>query len=150
MTTGPLLYDDDPMPLHTGTPRRRHALLLGIGAATVAVAVLMVVLLRVMSGSATDRAEQVGGVFVAALSQGDTETAYALLCPSERSRLQPGDLAGAYLHEGTPQVTGSRDGGGGQTARLVDVRWGTGATATTTALVVVPQDGAKVCGTQPG
>jgi hypothetical protein len=110
----------------------------------------MVVLLRVLSGSAADRAEEVGGVFVAALSQGDTETAYQLLCSSERARLQPADLAGAYLHQGTPQVIGSRDAGGGQTARLVDVRWGTGATATSTELVVVPDNGSQVCGTRTG
>jgi hypothetical protein len=150
MSTGPFLYDDDPAPLHTGTPRSRNGLLLAIGGAVVLVAVLMAVLLPLVTGSAGKQAEEVAGVFAAALSQGDTETAYQLLCDDERARLQPGDLAGAYLHEGTPHVTGSRDGGGAQTSRVVDVRWGEGAGATTTELVVVPEGGTKVCGTRAG
>jgi hypothetical protein len=150
MSSGEYLYDDDPAPLHTGTPRSRNGLMLAIGAAIVLVAVLMAALLPLVSGSAEDQAEEVAGVFTAALAQGDTETAYALLCDDQRSRLQPGDLAAAYLQAGTPHVTGSRDGDGPDTSRLVDVRWGEGATATTTELVVVPEGGTKVCGTRTG
>jgi hypothetical protein len=146
--SGPFLYDDDPAPLHTGPGRNRNRLLLAIGAGTVLVAVLMVVLLPLVTGSARQQSEEVAGVFTAALSAGDTETAYGLLCDDERARLQPGDLAGAYLHDGTPHVTGSREDGGARTARLVDVRWGSGATATTSELVVVPEGGTKVCGTR--
>jgi hypothetical protein len=148
--SGDYLYDDDPAPLHTGTPRSRQGLLVALGLGTVLVAVVMVLLLPLVSGSAGDQAEEVGRVFTAALAQGDTETAYGLLCDTERARLQPGDLAGAYLHEGTPHVTGSRDGGGAQTHRLVDVRWGEGAGATATDLVVVPEGGTKVCGSRTG
>jgi hypothetical protein len=147
MSSGPFLYDDDPAPLHTGTPRSRNGLLLAIGGAVVLVAVLMAVLLPVITGSADEQAEEVAGVFVAALSQGDTETAYQLLCDDERARLQPEDLAGAYLQEGVPEVTGSRVGAGDAPTRLVDVRWGGGASATTSEIVVVPEGGTKVCGT---
>jgi hypothetical protein len=150
MTGGPYLYDDDPEPLHTGAPRRRTGLLLGVFGGTAVLAVLMVVALPLVKGSAQDQAREAAGVFVAALQHGDTETAYQLLCDDERARLQPGDLAGAYLHEGTPHVTGSRDGDGPDTSRLVDVRWGEGTTATTTELVVVPEGGTKVCGTRTG
>jgi hypothetical protein len=145
--SGDYLYDDDPAPLHTGTPRNRNGLLLAIGGGTVLVAVLMAVLLPLVTGSAGQQAEEVAGVFTAALSQGDTETAYQLLCDDERARLQPGDLAGAYLQEGTPEVTGSREGTGAEPTRLVDVRWGSGADATTTEILVVPEGGTKVCGT---
>jgi hypothetical protein len=147
---GDYLYDDDPMPLHTGTPRPRRGLLVAILGGTVLVAVLMAVLMPLVTGSASEQAEEVARVFTAALSQGDTETAYGLICDDERARLQPADLAGAYLHEGTPHVTGSRDGDGAATSRLVDVRWGEGATATTSELVVVPEGGTKVCGTRSG
>ncbi|SDY09100.1 hypothetical protein SAMN05661080_02292 [Modestobacter sp. DSM 44400] len=148
MSSGDYLYDDDPAPLHTGTPRNRNGLLLAIGGGTVLVAVLVAVLLPVLTGSAQEQAEEVAGVFAAALSQGDTETAYQLLCDDERARLQPGDLAAAYLHDGTPEVTGSREGTGAQPTRLVDVRWGEGADATSTELTVVPEGGTKVCGTR--
>ncbi|MCU1604100.1 MAG: uncharacterized protein JWP46_565 [Modestobacter sp.] len=150
MSSGPYLYDDDPAPLHTGTPRSRNGLMLAVGGAVVLVAVLMAALLPLVTGSAEHQAEEVAGVFTSALAQGDTETAYALLCDAERGRLQPGDLAAAYLQDGAPHVTGSRDGDGPATSRLVDVRWGEGATATTTEVVVVPEGGTKVCGTRTG
>ena len=35
MTEGPFLYDDDPMPLHTGTPRNRNGTLIALLSATV-------------------------------------------------------------------------------------------------------------------
>jgi hypothetical protein len=150
MSTGPFLYDDDPMPLHTGVPRQRQGLLVALLGGTALVAVLMVVAMTMVKGSPADQAEEVAGVFAAALAAGDTETAFGLLCDDERARLEPAQLADAYLEAGTPQVTGSRDSGatGEDTARLVDVRWGEGATATTTALVVVPEGGTKICGTR--
>jgi hypothetical protein len=151
VTSGPFLYDDDPAPLHTGEPRQRQGLLLAIFGATVLVAVLMVGGILLVKGSAGDQAQEVATVFTAALSQGDVETAYALICDDERARLAPAELADAYLQEGTPTVTGARDGEyDGDPAQLVDVRWGGGAGATTTEIVVVPEGGTKVCGTRAG
>ena len=151
-STGPFLYDDDPMPpLHTGTPRRRQGLLLAIFGATALVAVLMVGGILLVKGSGEEQAQQVAGVFTAALSQGDVETAYDLLCDDERARVAPEALAAAYLQEGEPAVTGSRPGEyDGNPAQLVGVRWGEGADATTTELVVVPEGGTKVCGSRSG
>src|SRR4051794_9762829 len=95
--TGPFLYDDDPAPLHTGTPRRSGKLLVLVFGATVVAAVLMVLLLPLIKGSAEDQAREVTGVFLAALDKGDTETAYGLLCEDERARIAPGDVAAEYL-----------------------------------------------------
>ena len=151
MTTGPFLYDDDPAPLHTGEPRQRQGLLLAIFGATVLVAVLMVGGILVVKGSPESQAQEVTAVFTAALSQGDVETAYDLLCDDERARLEPPELAGAYVQEGTPTVTGSRDGEYQDgPAQLVDVRWGEGAAAVTTEVLVVPEGGTKDCGTSAG
>jgi hypothetical protein len=151
VTTGPFLYDDDPAPLHTGEPRQRQGLLLAVFGATVLVAVGMVGGILLVKGSAGDQAQQVAGVFTAALSQGDVETAYDLVCDDERARLAPDELADAYLQEGTPTVTGARDGEyDGAPAQLVGVQWGEGSAATTTELVVVPEGGTKVCGTRAG
>lgn len=151
MSTGPFLYDDDPAPLHTGEPRRRQGLLLAVFGATALVAVLMVGGILLVKGSGGDQAREVAGVFTAALSQGDVETAYELICDDERARLAPDELADAYLQEGTPTVTGTRDGEyDGNPAQLVDVRWGEGAGATTTEILVVPEGGTKVCGSTLG
>jgi hypothetical protein len=151
MSTGPFLYDDDPAPLHTGEPRQRKGLLLAVFGATVLVAVLMVGALVFFKGSGEDQAREVATVFTAALSQGDVATAYDLLCDDERARLQPDELAGAYLRDGTPAVVGTTatdyDDG---PAQLVDVRWGEGAGAVTTEVLVVPEGGTKVCGTRAG
>lgn len=144
--SGDYLYDDDPMPLHTGTPRSRRGLLLAIGGATVLVAVLMAVLLQLVTGSAATQSQQVAGVFTTALSRGDIQAAYGLLCAAERARLQPGDVAAVYLRPGTPEVIGSRAGSGPGPSRVVDVRWVVGAQATSTELVVVPEGGTTVCG----
>jgi hypothetical protein len=147
MTDGPLLYDDGPEPLHTGTPRRRRGLLVGLLGGTAVVAVGVVVALPLITGSPDDQARQVSGVFVKALAQGDTETAYGLLCDDERARLQPGQVAGAYLGPGTGQVVNAssarRDG---TPVELVTVRWGDGGRSVFT---LVNQAGAKVCGTHP-
>ena len=55
MTNGPFLYDEGPEPIHTGAPRRRQGLLLWIFGGTALVAVLMVVLLPLVKGSAAAR-----------------------------------------------------------------------------------------------
>jgi hypothetical protein len=140
MTTGPFLYDDDPAPLHTGTPRRRPALLLAIFGGTVAFAVLMVVLTTVVKGSGEEQAQEVAGVFLKALAQDDTQTAHELLCQEERVRLSPEEVAGAYLRAGTPELGPVRGDGD---ARLVPVQWSDG---TTTELTVIGENGPRVCG----
>jgi hypothetical protein len=148
MSTGPFLYDDDPAPLHTGEPRQRHGLLLALFGGTALIAVLMVGGILLFKGSGEEQAREVATVFTAALAQGDVATAYELVCDDERARLQPDELAGAYLRDGTPTVVGATaaeyDGG---PAQLVDVRWGEGAGAVTTEVLVVPEGGTKVCGT---
>jgi hypothetical protein len=140
MSSGPFLYDDDPAPLHTGTPRRRPALLLAIFGGTAAFAVLMVVLMTVVRGSGDEQAQEVAGVFLKALAQDDTQTAHELLCQEERIRLSPEEVAGAYLREGTPELGPVRDDGD---ARLVPVQWSDG---TTTELTVIGENGPRVCG----
>ena len=151
MSSGPFLYDDDPAPLHTGEPRQRKGLLLALFGTTVLIAVLMVGGILFFKGSGEEQSREVATVFTAALSQGDVETAYELLCDDERARLLPDELADAYLEDGTPTVVGAQatefeDG----PAQLVAVRWGDGAGAVTTQLLVVPEGGTKVCGTSVG
>jgi hypothetical protein len=148
MTTGPYLYDDGPAPLHTGTPRSRKGLLVGLLGGTVAVAVAAVVALPLITGSASDQAKQSAGVFLAALAQQDTETAYGLLCADERARLAPGDVAAAYQQPGQGRVVGAaRADRNGVTAERVEVRWTDGGTTTTSYLTVVNESGAHICGT---
>ena len=93
MSTGPFLYDDDPAPLHTGTPRNRNGLILALLGGTALFAVVMVVVMTLFKGSGEDQAREVAGVFAAALSEGDIETAYALICDDERNRVVPDELA---------------------------------------------------------
>ena len=151
MTTGPFLYDDDPAPLHTGEPRQRKGLLIALFGSTGLIAVLMVGGMLFFKGSGEDQAREVATVFTAALSQGDVGTAYELLCDDERGRLLPDELADAYLQDGTPAVIGATaaeyDDG---PAQRVGVRWGEGAGAVTTEVLVVPEGGTKVCGTSAG
>jgi hypothetical protein len=151
MSTGPFLYDDDPVPLHTGEPRQRKGLLLALFGSTVLIAVLMVGGILFFKGSGEEQSREVATVFTAALSQGDVETAYDLLCDDERARLLPDELADAYLEDGRPTVVGAQatefDDG---PAQLVAVRWGEGAAAPTTQLLLVPEGGTKVCGTSVG
>ncbi|MCZ2814933.1 Rv0361 family membrane protein [Modestobacter sp. VKM Ac-2984] len=148
MTQGPFLYDDDPAPLHTGTPQNHNKLLIGIFGATVLVAVVMVVLMPFFKGSGEDQAREVAGVFTAALSQGDLETAYGLVCDDVRARVAPADLADQYLQPGIPTVTGATDSeDDGEPVQLVDVRWDDDGAVTTTQLTIVPEGGTKVCGT---
>jgi hypothetical protein len=145
MTEGPFLYDDGPAPLHTGPARSRRGLLAAIGVATVAVALLAVVLLPLVTGSATDSAKQVTGVFLKALSKGDTETAYELLCDTERQRITPDRVASSYLGPGSGTVgTASTAKRNGDTIELVDVRWSDGSSSRYT---LVNQSGPRICGT---
>jgi hypothetical protein len=128
--------------LHTGTPRRSGKWLVAIFGVTALVAVLMVVLLPLVKGSAEDKAREVTGVFLAALDKHDTETAYGLLCPAERDRLAPGDIAGEYVDgSGVGRVVSVRDHGAQR--RQVEVEWPGGGTAT---YEVVNSDGGRICG----
>lgn len=145
MTQGPFLYDDGPEPLHTAPPQKRQWWvvfgLLGI----VLLAVAMVVTLPLIKGSAEDQSRDAADVFLRALAADDTETAHGLLCESERDRLQPEDVAGEYLRDGgTAEITSVvRDEDEGEAARRVTVRWADGGTS---ELVVIPEEGPKVCG----
>ena len=145
---GPFLYDDDPMPLHTGPGRNRNGTLIALLSATVLVAVLMVGGIFLVKGTGEEQAEEVAGVFTKALAAGDIETAYGLVCDAERSRVSPDELVGKYLQRGTPEVTGSRgDRVDDKPVRYVQVRWDDGSSITTTELTVVPDGGTEVCGT---
>jgi hypothetical protein len=141
---GPFLYDDEPTPLHTGTGRRRHGLLLAIFGGTVVVAVLMALALPLIKGSAEEQSRQVAGVFLSALNQGDSDTAYQLLCDDERARLAPDELAAVYLGPGVGEVESAEDATvDGEAAQRVRVGWTDGST---TELLVVNEGGARVCG----
>jgi len=144
MTTGPFLYDDNPEPLHTGTPQRSGKIVVLVLGATVLVAILMAVLLPLVKGSAEDQAREVTGVFLSALNQGDTETAHQLLCDDERARLAPDEVAAAYVGDGVGEVEGAEEATvDGEPAQRVLVGWADGAT---TELLVVNEGGARICG----
>ena len=143
--TGPYLYDDDPAPLHTGTPRRRQGLLVAILAGTVLVAVGMVAALFLVKGSPEDQGQQVAGVFLSALQQGDTETAHELLCQAERANLSPASVPPSYLGETPGRVVGADAAGDGQLR--VEVRWADGSTVEWT---VISEDGPRICGLARG
>ncbi len=145
---GPYLYDDDPAPLHTGTPRPRRGLLLAILGGTVAVAVGMGVGLPLVKGSAEEQARQVTGVFLDALAQDDLETAHQLLCEDERAVVLPDQVAGEYAGAGGGEVTDTAAGEvDGDPVQRVTVTWADGSTS---VLTVVSEDGPRVCGTAPG
>jgi hypothetical protein len=148
MTAGPYLYDDDPVPLHTGTPRRRRGLLVAVFGGTALAAVALAVALPLVRGSAADQATEAATVFVAALRAGDTGTAYQLLCDAERARLRPDDVAGEYLRPGTGRVAGAEgEERAGRPAQRVEVRWTDDGAVSSTFLTVVNESGAHVCGT---
>jgi hypothetical protein len=145
MTEGPYLYDDDPAPLHTGTPRPARALILAVIGGTVAVAVGMAVGLPLVKGSPEEQAREVSGVFLAALAADDVETAYGLLCAEERARVAPEAVATEYARGGTGRIAGTiADELDGAPVQRVEVAWSDGSTS---VLTVVSEQGARVCGT---
>jgi hypothetical protein len=148
MAQGPYLYDDDPAPLHTGTPRPARALILAVIGGTVAVAVGMAVGLPLVKGSPEEQAREVTGVFLAALAQDDLETAHGLLCDEERIRLVPQALPTEYAAGGSGEITGTiADEVDGAPVQRVEVAWSDGSTST---LTVVSEQGSRVCGTSSG
>ena len=140
MSEGPYLYDDEPERLHTGAPRRRNGQLIALLVATALVAVAMVVALFVLRGTPAEQSEEAVGVFLAALAADDTETAYQLLCETERARIDEDQVAGEYLQTTPGEVVGSRDAG---VEQVVEVRWGDGSTS---GFAVISQGGARICG----
>ncbi len=138
--SGPFLYDDEPTPLHTGTPRRSGKLLVAIFGGTVVVAVLMVLVLPLVRGTAEEQARESVGVFLAALEQGDTTTAHELLCQEEAARLAEDEVAAAYGVADGGRVAGAEEDGA--TVR-VRIAWDDG---TATTVDVVNEDGARLCG----
>ena len=148
MSTGPYLYDDDPAPLHTGTPRPARALILAVIGGTVAVAIGMAVGLPLVKGSPEEQAREVTGVFLDALAQDDLETAYGLLCDEERIRLLPQAVLTEYAAGGSGEITGTiADEVDGAPVQRVEVAWSDGSTST---LTVVSEQGSRVCGTSAG
>jgi hypothetical protein len=149
MTNGPFLYDEGPEPLHTSPGRRRQGLLLWVFGGTALVAVLMVVFLPLVKGSAGDQSREVVQVFLAALDKGDNETAHQLLCEDERAGLAPDEVGPRYLRgDGTGTVgAASDDRVDGDPVQRVQVEWSDG---TTSQITVVNADGPHVCGTSSG
>ena len=142
-TEGPFLYDEGPERLHTGTPRHSGKWLVLIFVATVLVAGLFVVLMPLVKGSPDDQAREVTGVFLAALDNHDTETAYGLLCQDERDRLAPGAIAAAYVDgDGVGTVVSVKQGHSSD-SRQVEVQWPGGGRAT---YDIVNADGPRICG----
>ncbi len=145
MTSGPFLYDDEPAPLHTGTPRRRPGLVLALLLGTVLVAVGMVAALYLVRGSPAEQSEEAVGVFLAALDRGDGETAHALLCAEVRDRTEAGEVPPEYSPALPARVVGSEETEvDGTSVVEVEVR---GADGVTTPFVVVNEDGPRLCGT---
>ncbi|CAA9277264.1 MAG: hypothetical protein AVDCRST_MAG52-3604 [uncultured Blastococcus sp.] len=140
MSTGPYLYDDEPEPLHTSTPRTRNGQLIAVLVATALVAVGTVVGLFLVRGSPAEQSEEAVQVFLAALAADDTETAHQLLCETESARIDQDEVAGAYLGTTPGEVVGSTDAG---IEQVVEVRW---ADAATSRFAVISEDGARICG----
>ena len=142
--TGPYLYDDDPHPLHTGSPRRRNGLLIALLAGTVLVAVGMAVALFVVRGSPAEQSEEVVGVFLSALEQGDGETAHELLCEKLRAEVAAGEVPADYRRPGPGRVVGSRETEvDGVPVHEVQVAW---ADDSSSRIAVVSERGPHVCG----
>lgn len=147
MSTGPFLYDEGPEALHTGTPRRRRGALTAIFLGAAILAILAVILVPLLTGGDIGKAKEVTGVFLKAMAAKDTETAYGLLCDSERQRLQPDQVAGAYLGAMPGTVGKAADAErNGSTVETVDVRWSDGSASRYT---LVNESGPKICGTHP-
>lgn len=138
---GPYLYDDDPAPLHTGTPRSSRAFLILLLAGTALVAVGMVAAMYLVKGSPEEQAREVAGVFLAALENDDTETAHQLLCQAEQTDLPPDSVPQSYLEQTPGRVVGADAGQEGQL--IVEVRWTDGSRS---QWVVISEDGPRICG----
>ena len=148
MSDGPYLYDDNPEPLHTSTPRTRNGLILGIFGGTVVVGVAAVLALPLVKGSGEEQVREVAGVFVAALEKDDLETAYGLLCEDERARVAAADLADEYGFTGSGTVGSAEEiEVDGAPQYLVQVRWSDGGSSEFT---VINEDGASICGVTAG
>jgi hypothetical protein len=144
MTTGPFLYDDDPAPLHTGTPRRRNGLIVAVLLGTVLVAVGMVAALFLVRGAPADQSEEAVGVFLSALERGDGETAHGLLCTDVRAEVDAGEVPPEYRQPGPGRVVGSEESQvDGALVYRVEVRW---AGDDSTFFTVVNEDGPHLCG----
>ncbi|HYH26027.1 MAG TPA: hypothetical protein VD834_11805 [Blastococcus sp.] len=148
VTSGPFLYDDGPAPLHTGTPRGRQRWLVGGIVVVTLLAAAMVGFLYLVKGSPGQQSTQAAEVFLASLSDGDTETAHQMLCTEEQARLQPDEVAGEYLGA-TPGEIGRvhDDEAEGAAVQRVPVRWADGST---TEFEVVNEEGPRVCGFDAG
>jgi len=144
MTSGPFLYDDEPEALHTGTGRSRRGLIVALLAGTVLVAIGMVIAMVALRGTDEEQATEVAGVFLAALSQDDVQTAVELLCEQERLDRAPEDLADEYLRA-TPGEVGSvtDDEIDGEPVQRVEVRWAEGSAS---EWALVRERGPRVCG----
>ena len=148
MTTGPFLYDDEPTPLHTGTPRRRNGFIVALLVGTVLVAVGFVAAMFLVKGSPAEQSEEAVGVFLAALDRGDDETAHGLLCTDVRAGLEANEVPAEYQVALPGRVVGSVetevDG-----AAVVEVEV-SGDDGATTSFTVVNQDGPHLCGVSTG
>jgi hypothetical protein len=145
--TGPFLYDDEPAPLHTGTPRRRTGLLVALLLGTVLVAAGMGVALFTVRGTPAEQSEEAVGVFLAALAEGDDETASGLLCADLRAQTAAGKVPAEYRLPLPARVVGSREAEvDGAPVYEVEVRWADG---TATAFTVINEDGPHLCGMVP-
>ncbi len=110
-------------------------------------AVLMVLALPLVKGSAEEQARESAGVFLAALEKGDTGTAQELLCEQERARLDEDDVGRTYLSGEGGKVVGSAEAEvDGEPAQEVRVEWDGGSRST---LIVVRDGGPRVCGVTP-
>ena len=144
MTNGPFLYDDDPAPLHTGAPRGRKLSIVLILVLTALAAVGTVVGMYVFRGSPAEEAEVRAGVFVAALTADDVETASGLLCEEARRGLSVEEALEPYSGVAGGTVGRAHEAGvDGEPAQLIPVDVGDG---TTIELVLIPEGGPKVCG----
>ncbi|UOY03256.1 hypothetical protein [Blastococcus sp. PRF04-17] len=148
MTQGPFLYDEEPAPLHTGTPRRRQGVLLLVFGGTVVAAFLMVGASFWIKGSPDDQAREVAGVFLEALEQRDTETAWGLLCEEERARVPAEGVVAEYQLADDGEIASVAGADmAGTPARQVVVDWSDGQRS---RLVVISENGPRVCGAALG
>ena len=136
--SGPYLYDDDPAPLHTGTPRNRNWSIVILLVLTVLLAIGTVVGMYVFRGSPADEAEERAGVFVAALAADDVETASGLLCEEQRAGRSLEEALEPYREVAGTVGDAREQEVDGEPVLLVPVGG--------RELVLIPEGGPKVCG----